>query len=35
MSVIRLTKTMNAWGTPEFEDTLKRGIEQLDADKLL
>jgi len=32
--MIRLTKTINAWGTPGFEDTLKGEVEQLDADQL-
>lgn len=29
--MIRLPKSLNAWGTPEFQETLKREIEQLDA----
>jgi hypothetical protein len=32
--VIRLTDTLNAWGTPGFEAALKQEIEQLDADRL-
>lgn len=32
--MIRLTKTLNAWGTPAFEDILKEEIEQLDAEQL-
>ena len=32
--VIRLTKALNAWGTPEFERALKQEIEQLDAAQL-
>ena len=32
--MIRLTKTLNAWGTPAFEDILKSEVEQLDADLL-
>jgi len=32
--MIRLTKTINSWGTPGFEDTLKGEVEQLDADRL-
>lgn len=32
--MIRLTKALNAWGTPEFEGTLKQEIEQLDAAQL-
>ena len=27
----RLPKSLNAWGTPEFKEILKREIEQLDA----
>jgi hypothetical protein len=34
IAMIRLTKTINAWGTPGFEDTLKGEVEQLDADQL-
>jgi hypothetical protein len=30
----RLTKAMNAWGTPEFKDVLKSEIEQLDPAQL-
>ena len=29
--MIRLTETLNAWNTPEFESVLKRELEQLDA----
>jgi hypothetical protein len=32
--MIRLTCALNAWGTPEFGDVLKREIEQLNADAL-
>jgi hypothetical protein len=32
--MIRLTKALNAWGTPEFEGILKQEIEQLDANHL-
>ena len=32
--MIRLTKSLNAWGTPDFEDILKSEIEQLGADQL-
>jgi len=32
--VIRLSKTLNAWGTPDFEDTLKQEIAQLGAEQL-
>jgi len=32
--MIRLTKALNAWGTPEFEGALKQEIEQLDAAQL-
>lgn len=32
--MIRLTNALNAWGTPEFEDILKKEIEQLDAGQL-
>lgn len=32
--MIRLTKTLDAWGTSDFEDTLKREVEQLDTDQL-
>ncbi len=30
----RLTKSLNAWGTPDFIGTLKKEIEQLDAGQL-
>jgi hypothetical protein len=32
--MIRLTKALSAWGTPEFPDAFKREIEQLDAGQL-
>lgn len=32
--MIRLTKSLNAWGTPDFEDILKGEIEQMDAEQL-
>jgi hypothetical protein len=32
--MIRLTKTLNAWGTPDFKDILKKEIEQMDAEQL-
>jgi len=32
--MIRLTKTLNAWGTPDFKDILKKEIEQMGADQL-
>jgi len=32
--MIRLTGTLNAWGTPDFNDTLKKEIEQIDAAQL-
>lgn len=32
--MIRLTKTLNAWETPEFEDVLKQEIEQMEAGQL-
>lgn len=32
--MIQLSKALNAWGTPDFEDVLKREIEQLDAGQL-
>ena len=34
LKMIRLTKTLAAWGTPDFEDTLKEEIEQLGAEQL-
>lgn len=34
IAMIRLTKTLNAWGTPGFEDMFKGEVEQLDADRL-
>ena len=30
----RLTKALNAWGTPDFEDVLKKEIEQMGAAQL-
>ncbi|MBZ0094841.1 MAG: hypothetical protein K8H75_05580 [Sulfuricella sp.] len=32
--MIRLTKSLNAWGTPDFEDILKGEIEQMGAEQL-
>jgi hypothetical protein len=32
--MIRLTKSLNAWGTPDFRDILKKEIEQLGAEQL-
>ena len=32
--MLRLSKTLNAWGTPDFEDTLKQEIAQIGADQL-
>ncbi|GAO35917.1 hypothetical protein SCT_1313 [Sulfuricella sp. T08] len=32
--MIRLTESLNSWGTPDFEDILKSEIEQLGADQL-
>ncbi|BAN34393.1 hypothetical protein SCD_n00546 [Sulfuricella denitrificans skB26] len=32
--MIRLTKSLTAWGTPDFKDVLKSEIEQLGADQL-
>ncbi|MBZ0310672.1 MAG: hypothetical protein K8I82_31730 [Anaerolineae bacterium] len=32
--MIRLTKSLNAWGTADFKDILKVEIEQLDAEQL-
>ena len=32
--MIRLTKTLNAWGTPDFKDILKKEIEQMGAGQL-
>ena len=34
IEMIRLTKTLNAWGTPDFKDILKKEIEQMDAGQL-
>jgi hypothetical protein len=34
IEMIRLAKTLDAWGTPGFKDILKREIEQLDAGQL-
>ncbi|HUX63401.1 hypothetical protein [Sulfuricella sp.] len=32
--MLRLIKSLNAWGTPDFEGTLKVEIEQLGAEQL-
>ena len=32
--MIRLTESLRAWGTPDFETVLKHEIEQLDAGQL-
>jgi hypothetical protein len=32
--MIRLTKSVNAWGTPQFAEILKTEIEQLGVDQL-
>lgn len=32
--MIRLAKSLNAWGTPDFEDILKAEIEQMGAEQL-
>ena len=32
--MIQLTKSLNAWGTPDFEAILKSEIEQLSAEQL-
>ncbi|HUW50661.1 MAG TPA: hypothetical protein VMV75_06565 [Sulfuricella sp.] len=32
--MIRLSKALNAWGTPDFEDVLKNEIAQMDASQL-
>jgi len=32
--MIRLTKSLNAWGTSGFEDVLKGEVEQIPADQL-
>lgn len=32
--MIRLTKSLNAWGNPDFRDTLKAEIKQLGAEQL-
>ena len=32
--MIRLTKALNAWGTPEFEPALKQEIEKMDTAQL-
>ena len=32
--MIRLTKSLNAWGTPDFKDILKAEIEQMGAEQL-
>jgi hypothetical protein len=31
---IRFTETLDAWGTPGFEDALKREVERLDTGRL-
>lgn len=32
--MLQLPNSLNAWGTPEFTDVLKKEAEQLDADQL-
>lgn len=32
--MIRLTKSLNVWGTPDFNDVLKKEMEQMDVDQL-
>ncbi len=32
--MIRLAETLNAWGTPDFNNILKKEIEQLDAGQI-
>lgn len=32
--MVRLPNSLNAWGTPEFEEILKQEIEQIDAGHL-
>lgn len=32
--MIRLTKALNAWGSPDFEDILKQELERLGCDEL-
>ena len=34
IEMIRLTNTLNAWGTPDFKDIFKKEIEQMDAEQL-
>jgi len=34
IGMIRLTGTLNAWGTPDFNDILKKEIEQMDSGQL-
>lgn len=34
IEMIRLTKVLKAWGTPEFEGVLKKEMEQIDAGQL-
>jgi hypothetical protein len=34
IGMIRLTETLNAWGTPDFNDVLKKEIERIDAGQL-
>jgi hypothetical protein len=31
IEMMRLTETLNAWGTPDFKDILKKEIERMDA----
>ncbi len=33
-AMIRLTRSLNAWGTPDFEGILKEEITQMDAEQL-
>lgn len=32
--MVRLVQSLNAWGTPDFADVLKKELERLDADEL-
>jgi hypothetical protein len=34
IGMIQLFETLNAWGTPDFKDVLKKEIEQIDAGQL-
>jgi len=34
MPMIRLSKALSAWGTPDFNDILKKEIEQMDVENL-